>query len=175
MTTQTEGPLRTAAAQEYTTSVYSDRRAAEKAMQALEAEGVPPDHLTLLGPYWQDTLGVADISREFDRFMLSGMRLGLGIGALLGALVGFVFLWIPIVGPVLAIGPLAPTFVALIGGAVEGAAGGAALGLLIGWGAAELVAAGYDTAQRKEKFLLIVQSVPGNSAGVPGIARPEIA
>ena len=155
--------------------IYPDLPAAEGGVAALQAGDIPADQISLLGPSWRDDRPIPGLSVEFDHTMLEGAELGLGLGAALGALVGIAFLWIPIVGPVVAIGPLAAALVGLIGGAVEGAAAGAALGVLAGWSVSEIHIGRYEQALRAGHFLVIAQGRPAEIAQAQAILQGTAA
>ena len=84
---------------------------------------------------------------------------GAAIGAATGATVlalgslGVTFGVIPVIGPILAVGPLAAALIS----AGAGAAGGGLIGALIGWGIPEEDARYYETEVRAGRYLVTVE------------------
>jgi hypothetical protein len=126
------------------TRLYSDYAAASRAVNALEAAGVPARDISLVASNadnWYSHAGTARADKtaaspQTDSSM-SGVETGAGVGTAVGGaaglLTGLGLLAIPGVGPVVAAGWLVATAV----GAVAGAATGGLIGGLTGAGVSE--------------------------------------
>jgi hypothetical protein len=107
--------------------VYDDIEAAQQAVTRLTEAGFPIDHVSIVGQNLQS-------ETQFNGFVSAGdvakssATMGAWVGGLFGLLTGFAALFIPGVGPVLVLGPLAATAI----GAAEGAVGAGVLGGILG-------------------------------------------
>ena len=124
------------------TRLYSDYASASRAVNALEAAGVPAKDISLVASNadnWYSHPGTADkmaTSPQSDSSMKgveTGAGVGTAVGGAAGLLAGLGLLAIPGVGPVVAAGWLVATAV----GAVAGAATGGLIGGLTGAGVSE--------------------------------------
>ncbi len=126
------------------TRLYSDYAAASRAVNALEAAGVPARDISLVASNadnWYSHAGTtradkAATSPQADSSMSSvetGAGVGTAVGGAAGLLTGLGLLAIPGVGPAVAAGWLVATAV----GAVAGAATGGLIGGLTGAGVSE--------------------------------------
>jgi hypothetical protein len=126
------------------TRLYSDYASASRAVNALEAAGVPPKDISLVASNADNWYSHPDTARA-DKIATSphtnnattGVETGAGVGTAVGGaaglLAGLGILAIPGVGPVVAAGWLVATAV----GAVAGAATGGLIGGLTGAGVSE--------------------------------------
>jgi hypothetical protein len=132
--------------------VFQSRAAAERAYQNLRDEGFRDDQLGLVG---KDSSGrVVREGGDKGNNAGEGAAIGVAAGAIGGAAVGAGILtgFIPVIGPVLAIGTL--------GTILLNAAGGAAIvgiaGALIGWGIPEEDASYYEKQVESGYYLVTV-------------------
>jgi hypothetical protein len=106
------------------TALYDTYRAAQSAVQALEAAGIRHSDISIVANNsegWHRSDGASDAADDAGK----GAGIGAAVGGLGGLLTGLGIMAIPGVGPVVAAGWLASTAAgALAGAAVGGAAGG---------------------------------------------------
>lgn len=151
-----------------TAGVFTTRAAAEQAIAQLKAAGYRDDQIGLVG---KDPSGKTVRSgREAAGHAGEGAAAGAAAGAVAGAAtvagVGAAVMMgvIPVVGPILALGPLAVTLLNAAGGAAGGAAIGSIAGALIGWGVPEEDAKYYEQQVQAGRYLVTVECGEGNDA-----------
>ncbi len=136
-----------------TVGVFNSRNEAERAVSDLKDAGYRDDQIGIVAKNAQGksvrTDGGGSNAEE-------GAAVGVAAGATVAALgsLAVTFGVIPVIGPVLAVGPLAA---ALISGAAGAAAGGVA-GALIGWGIPEDEARYYEGEVTKGKYVVTVDA-----------------
>jgi hypothetical protein len=148
--------------------LFMDRVHAEQAIESLRALGVNPREISILT---QDPEQARDIAGETGAEATAGAVGGAGLGAFFGTatglLVGLGALTLPVVGPVLAAGPLAaalgPLGASAAVGAATGAATGGLLGALAGWGFSVEEAEAYEDAVKRGQILMAAR-VPDDLA-----------
>src|SRR5262245_4406806 len=143
-----------------TVGVFPNREAAEQAIADLKRSGYRDDQIGLV---------VRDASGKTVKTDAAG-RTNAGEGAAIGAAAGagamalgslaVSFGVIPVIGPVLAVGPLAAALISAAGGA---AAGGIA-GALIGLGIPEEDAKYYEGEVQAGRYLVTVECGQGDDA-----------
>ncbi len=147
--------------------VYDSYPQAERAVNALEAAGVPSSDISLVA-----NKHVSDKYAEVDE--VSSTATGAGIGAAVGGgaglLAGLGLLAIPGLGPVVAAGWLATTAL----GAVAGSATGGVIGALVDAGTSEDDAHVYSEAVRRGGTLVTVRhNLPnGKIEGILNASNP---
>jgi len=144
-----------------TVGVFHSREAAERAVAELREEGYKDDQIGLVGRNSDGTVVNEDGS---------GAKTNASEGAAIGAVAGggalalgslaVSFGLIPVIGPVLAIGPLAAALISAAGGAV----GAGLAGALIGWGIPEDDAHFYEGELKKGKYIVTVDCGTGDDA-----------
>jgi len=153
------------------TRLYDSYDEATRAVQALEAAGVPHDDISLVGSaHDRATAGEGGTATTDGD---SGAATGAGTGATLGTLVGggagllagIGALAIPGVGPIVAAGWL----VAALTGAGVGAAAGGLLGSLTGAGVSEEDAHVYAEGVRRGGTMLTARVEEGQAARVESV------
>jgi hypothetical protein len=136
-------------------AVYASHVEAEAAVKELQRAGVDMRTLSIIGKDSHTDEHVVGYYNTGDRMKYWG-KIGAFWGGFWGLLFGSAFFAIPGLGPVLVAGPL----VALIVGALEGAAvvgGVSAIGAgLIGIGIPKDSVVQYELALKTDKFLLMV-------------------
>jgi hypothetical protein len=136
-------------------AVYGTHTGAEEAVKELQRAGVDMHTLSIIGKDSHTDEHVVGYYNTGDRMKYWG-KIGAFWGGFWGLLFGSAFFAIPGLGPVLVAGPL----VALIVGALEGAAvvgGVSAIGAgLIGIGIPKDSVVQYELALKTDKFLLMV-------------------
>jgi hypothetical protein len=118
-------------AAETAVGVFQDRARAEAAVALLQAHGFDAAEVSMV---MQDPAVAAE--EEHDD-IATGLTVGGAIGGVGGWLAGAGLLSIPVIGPVLAVGPL----LAMLGGMAAGAGAGGLVGALTGAGVNETHAA----------------------------------
>jgi hypothetical protein len=127
-------------------ATFTDRRQAERFVEALRQAGFREDEIGVLSP------GEAGADSKLEE----GAAVGAVAGGTLGAFAGAVATGlIPGIGPVIAAGLLA----GMLGGAAAGAAAGGVLGALIGLGVPETEARRYEEEFLAGRTLVVVQAI----------------
>jgi len=114
-------------AQDMAVGIFHTHDQAEQAVHRLIDAGVPADHISIL------TQGL-ELKEQVQGYVTTGdvARETAGVGAwtggLFGLLAGTAFLWVPALGPLIILGPLAGAAI----GALEGGAIGGLLGAILG-------------------------------------------
>jgi hypothetical protein len=141
--------------------MVDDQVAAERVVDALQAEAVSPSDISVLMP---DKRGTRDFAHEHHTKAPEGAVAGVGAGGLVGGTIGLLAgigaLAIPGVGPLIAAGPLMAT----LSGAAAGAALGGVTGALVGLGIPELEAKTYEGKIRGGNILIAVHAADGDAA-----------
>ena len=133
-------------------AVFRTRDEADRALGELQSAGFERDYLGIVG---RDADGKAR-KEGGDTYAEEGAVAGVAAGAGVAGLVslGMSFGVIPVIGPVLAVGPLAAALLSAIGGAAAaGLAGG-----LIGWGIPEDEAKYYEDEVKAGRYLATVRT-----------------
>ncbi|HEY1188265.1 MAG TPA: general stress protein [Gemmata sp.] len=145
-----------------TVGVFSSRDAAERAIDELKREGYRDDQIGLVGKDASGKTVRTDGSGTQNTNAAEGAAIGAvaGGGALALGSLAVSFGVIPVIGPVLAMGPLAAALVSAAGGA---AAAGVA-GALIGWGIPEDDAKYYEGRVQAGHYLVTVECGEGGDA-----------
>jgi uncharacterized membrane protein len=137
-------------------AIYDSHLTAEAALKTLQAGGIDMKRLSIIGKDFQTEEHALGFYSAGDRMQTWGGR-GALWGSAWGLLFGSAFFFIPAIGPLVVMGPLAGWLV----GALEGAAVGGATGVL----AAALTNIGlpkdsvvkYELEVKAGKFLVIVR------------------
>lgn len=133
--------------------IFSDRLAAERAVDALKAQGFNYSDVSCLMPDSQSTKAFAhEKQTKAPEGATSGVTAGAIVGGTFGWLAGIGALAIPGIGPFIAAGPI---MAALAGAGVGGAVGGLS-GALIGMGIPEYEAVRYEGLIKEGKILVSV-------------------
>jgi hypothetical protein len=143
---------------------------AEAAVQQLTESGVDAGQISVIANNLQGTRtthGFVQHGTEAGRGAAIGAGVGAATGGLFTLLLGAAFVWVPLAGPFIVLGPLA----AGLTGAVTGAGGGAIVGALTGAGVPHTEATTYEAAVKEGKFLVVVQGSPAETAGAEQLLR----
>jgi hypothetical protein len=136
-----------------TVGVFETRAAAERAVADLKAAGYRDDQIGLVGRDESGrtvrTDGAGDNAGEGAAI---GAAAGAGAMALGSLAVSFGV--IPVVGPILAVGPLAAALISAAGGA----AAGGVVGALVGWGIPEEDARYYEGEVKSGRYLVTLNA-----------------
>jgi len=143
-----------------TAGVFQSRETAERAIESLRAAGYRDDQIGLVA---RDTRGRTvrtDGSGESNAGEGAAIGAAAGAGVLALGSLGVSFGVIPVIGPILAVGPLAAALIS----AGAGAAGGGLAGALIGWGISEEDAQYYEKEVKAGRYLVTVECGQGDDA-----------
>jgi hypothetical protein len=140
-------------------AIYDTHTGAEAALRDLEKAGLDMKRLSIIGKDYHTEEHALGFYNSGDRMKFWGVR-GAFWGSLWGFLFGGAFLFIPVIGPLVVMGPLAGWIV----GALEGAAVGGAAGVI----AAALGSIGipndsvvkYELDVKAGKFLVLARGTP---------------
>jgi uncharacterized membrane protein len=139
-----------------TVAVYETHDEAEGAVRALRNAGIGFQKISIVGKdvsTREQAIGffnLGDRARFFGKF-------GAFWGSLAGILLGSFVMFIPVLGHIVILGPLAATVVSGLEGAALGGAAGALVGALTAIGVPRDSAIRYQTAIAANQFLLTVQ------------------
>jgi len=147
--------------------VFNSVSDAQSAVRDLEAAGIARDHVSLVAN--KNAVGY-DTMDSSDRDKASDVVADAGIGAALGGVGGLLLsaagaITIPVIGPILAAGPIA----AALTGAGIGAATGGLIGALTESGVPEEDAKHYAEGVRRGDVLVTVRAEPGMTDQVSDI------
>ncbi|VTS00641.1 Uncharacterized protein OS=Singulisphaera acidiphila (strain ATCC BAA-1392 / DSM 18658 / VKM B-2454 / MOB10) GN=Sinac_4599 PE=4 SV=1 [Gemmata massiliana] len=151
-----------AAACNTTVGVFSTRDAAERAIDDLKSAGYRDDQIGLVAKDSSGKTVRTDGSGARDTNAAEGAAIGAAAagGAMALGSLAVSFGVIPVIGPVLAVGPLAAALIS----AGAGAAAGGVAGALIGWGIPEEDARYYEGEVQAGKYLVTVECGQGADA-----------
>ncbi|HEY9500603.1 MAG TPA: YsnF/AvaK domain-containing protein [Pyrinomonadaceae bacterium] len=155
--------------------LFDSRSEAHSTVQQLVYSGFDREDISLVS---QDTdrqsndgkihPGISGSDLSIPKDDTSGALKGAGIGAALGGigglLAGMAGLAIPIIGPIVAAGPIAAALTAALGGAGLGAATGGLIGALTDMGVPEDEAKHYQDQVGRGKTLVVVRASDDDSA-----------
>ena len=152
------------ASEDVAVAVYREHSTAEAAVKALHRAGFDMKKISIVGKNYETDEHVIGFLNAGDRAKFFG-KLGAFWGGLVGLLFGSAVLFIPVVGHLIVLGPVAIAILDALEGAVEGAVVVGAVGALVG----ALSAVGipkdsvvrYETELKANKFLLVVQGDAG--------------
>lgn len=144
-------------------AIYKSHGEAETAIKELQQSGFNTKQLSIVGSNYHSDEDVVGCYHTGDRMKYWG-KIGALWGGIWGMLIGSAFFLIPGIGPLVVAGPLVGMIVgALEGGVVVG--GLSALGAgLYGLGIHEDSIAGYETALKSGKFVVIAHGSAEDSA-----------
>jgi hypothetical protein len=143
--------MATATVHATTVGVFHTREAAERAVADLKRAGYRDDEIGVVG---RDVRGKTVKTDGAGTNAAEGAAIGAAAGAgamALGSL-AVSFGVIPVIGPILAVGPLAAALISAAGGAAVAGLAGA----LIGWGIPEEDALYYESEVKAGRFLVTV-------------------
>ncbi|MFZ2034740.1 MAG: general stress protein [Candidatus Dormiibacterota bacterium] len=136
-------------------AVYDTPDKATKAIESLVKAGFPSDRVSVIGQSLQSEVQLNGFVTTGD-VAKTGAAAGAWVGGLFGLLTGVAALFIPGVGPLLAVGPLASTLV----GAAEGAVGAGVLSAMVGYFVSKKHIPKYTQYLTAGKSLVVVHGTP---------------
>jgi len=136
-------------------AIYDSHAKAETAVKALQRAGFDMKRISIIGRDYHTEQHVLGFLNAGDRAKIYG-KFGAFWGGLMGVLFGSAMLFVPVVGHVIVLGPLA----AAVFGGLEGAVlvGGisALAGALMAVGIPKNSVLRYETALKADNFMLVV-------------------
>lgn len=136
-------------------AVYDTHTQAESAVKALQRAGFDMKKLSIIGRDYHTEEHVVGFLNAGDRARYFG-KFGAAWGGLMGMLFGSAMFFVPVVGHVIILGPLAATIFGGLQGAVLVGGASALVGALTAIGIPRNSVLRYETALKSDKFLLIV-------------------
>jgi len=140
-------------------AVYEDHTSAEEAVKTLQRAGFDMKKISILGKDYESQERVLGFLNVGDRAKLFG-KLGAFWGGLIGLLFGSALIFVPVIGHVVILGPLAAAILGAIEGGVEGAVIVGALsalgGALSALGIPKDSVLQYETELKASKFLVVL-------------------
>jgi uncharacterized membrane protein len=136
-------------------AVYDTHSQAETAVRTLQRAGFEMRKISIVGRDYQSEEHVVGYFNTGDRVRFFG-KLGAFWGGLAGMLFGSAFLFVPVVGHLIVLGPLVATLVGGVQGAVLAGGTGALVGALTAIGIPKDSVLRYETALKADKFLVVV-------------------
>ncbi|HWS05164.1 MAG TPA: general stress protein [Burkholderiaceae bacterium] len=136
-------------------AVYESHTQAEQAVHELARAGFDMKTISILGKDYHSEEHVVGYFNAGDRARFFG-KLGAFWGGLAGILFGSALMFVPVVGHIVVLGPIAATIAGGLQGAVLGGGFSALVGALTAIGVPKDSVLRYETALKASKFLVIV-------------------
>ncbi|WP_128002574.1 general stress protein [Piscinibacter defluvii] len=136
-------------------AVYDSHTQAEEAVHKLAKAGFDMKTISILGKDYHTEENVVGYFNAGDRARFFG-KLGAFWGGLAGVLFGSALMFVPVVGHIVVLGPIAATIAGGLQGAVLGGGVSALVGALTAIGVPKDSVLRYETALKASKFLVIV-------------------
>jgi len=138
---------------------YDTHSGAEAAVKALQHAGIDMTRLSIVGRDFHTEEHAIGFYTSGDRMRFWGGQ-GAFWGGLWGMLFGSAFFFIPVVGPIMVMGPLVIGIVSAIEGAVVGGAAGVLAAAITGLGIPADSAVKYELEVKAGKFLVLARGTP---------------
>lgn len=136
-------------------AIYESHPQAEGAVHELAKAGFNMKTISILGRDYHSEEHVVGYFNVADRAKFFG-KLGAFWGGLAGILFGSALMFVPVVGHIVVLGPLAATLAGGLQGAVVGGGMTALVGALTAVGIPKDSVLRYETALKADKFVVIV-------------------
>ena len=136
-------------------AVYESHGQAEDAVHKLAKANFDMKTISILGKEYHTEEHVVGYFNAGDRARFFG-KLGAFWGGLAGMLFGSALMFVPVVGHIVVLGPIAATIAGGLQGAVLGGGLSALVGALTALGIPKDSVLRYETALKADKFLVIV-------------------
>ena len=136
-------------------AVYDSHTQAEEVVHKLAKAGFDMKTISILGKDYHTEENVVGYFNAGDRARFFG-KLGAFWGGLAGVLFGSALMFVPVVGHIVVLGPIAATIAGGLQGAVLGGGVSALVGALTAIGVPKDSVLRYETALKASKFLVIV-------------------
>lgn len=136
-------------------AVYDSHIHAEAAVKALQRAGFDMKKISIIGKEFHTEEHVIGYFNAGDRAKVYG-KYGAFWGGLMGVLFGSAMMFVPVVGHLVVLGPIAATFLAGLEGAAVVGGISALAGALMSIGIPKDSVLRYETALKANKFMLVV-------------------
>ncbi len=136
-------------------ALYDQHTQAENAVKTLQRAGFDMKKISIIGKDYETEEHVVGFLNAGDRAQMLG-KYGAFWGGLMGLLFGSAMMFIPVVGHVIVLGPLAATLFSALQGAVVVGGLSALAGALMAVGVPRDSVLRYETALKANKFMLVV-------------------
>ncbi|MDE2276661.1 MAG: DUF1269 domain-containing protein [Burkholderiales bacterium] len=136
-------------------AIYDSHERAEGAVRKLGQAGFDLKSISIVGKDYHSEEHVVGYFNVGDRARFFG-KLGAFWGGLAGILFGSALMFVPVVGHIIILGPLAAAVVSGLEGAVVAGGLSALVGALTGMGIPKDSVLRYETALKADKFLVVV-------------------
>lgn len=155
-----------------TVAVYASHGAAEAAVKTLAKNGIDLKTISIIGKNYETEETPVGYFNAGDRAKVFG-KLGGFWGGLFGILFGSLFLFVPVFGHLVILGPLAAMIANGIEGAVVGGATAALFGALTALGVPKNSVLRYETDIKADKFVVVVHGSSDVAEKARSILAPE--
>ena len=136
-------------------AIFDSHTQAEEAVRTLARAGFDMKAISIIGRDYHSEEQVLGYFNAGDRARFFG-KLGAFWGGLAGVLFGSALMFVPVVGHIVVLGPIAATIAGGLQGAVLGGGVSALVGALTAIGVPKDSVLRYETALKASKFLVIV-------------------
>ncbi len=136
-------------------AIYDQHTQAEDAVKALQKAGFDMKKISIIGRDYHTEEHVVGFLNAGDRAKVFG-KMGAFWGGLMGMLFGSAMMFVPVVGHVIVLGPLAASLFGGLQGAVLVGGLSALGGALMSLGIPKDSVLRYETALKADKFMLVV-------------------
>lgn len=140
---------------DFTVAVFDTHTLADEAVRRLAQAGMDMKTISIMGRDYHTEEHAVGYLNIGDRVKFFG-KLGAFWGGLAGVLFGSAMMFIPVVGHLIILGPIAATLVSGVEGAVLGGGASALVGALSALGIPKNSVVRYETAVKANKFLVVV-------------------
>ena len=141
--------------QDLAIAIYDRHGLAEEAVKRLQHAGFDMKRISIVAKDYETEEHVVGYLNAGDRAKIYG-KFGAVWGALVGVLFGSALLFVPVVGHIVVLGPLAATLVEGVAGAAVVGGTSALVGALSSLGIPRNSVLRYETALKANRFLLVV-------------------
>jgi uncharacterized membrane protein len=148
---------------EIAVAIYGTHAEAEEAVKTLQRAGFDMRKLSIVGRDYRTEEHVVGYFNTGNRVKLFG-KWGAVWGGLVGILFGSAFIFVPVLGHLVVLGPLASSLVSALEGAVVGGGLSALAGALLSVGVPRDSVLRYEAAVKANKFLLVVHGTADDIA-----------
>lgn len=136
-------------------AVYDQHNQAENAVRTLQRAGFDMKKISIIGKDYETEEHVIGYLNAGDRAKIFG-KYGAFWGGLMGLLFGSALMFVPVVGHIVILGPLAAMLLSGVQGAVVAGGVSALAGALISVGVPKDSVLRYETALKANKFVLVL-------------------
>lgn len=152
-------------------AVFTSHTSAEEAVKRLSSKGIDLKTISIIGKNYQTEDVPVGYFNAGDRAKILG-KLGAFWGGLFGLLFGSFFLFIPVFGHLIILGPLAAIVANTFEGVVVGGGMGALAGALSAIGVPKNSVLRYESELKADKFVVVVHGTAEQTEKARSILSP---